>query len=192
MNLQDLVNIDFRLLPDEILNAIYTEAHKERSKRRESCKKTVRAVAVIQNRTHSIKSGHRIKCLPTLLADDWSQLYPESSGEKKYYVYAHVEPSKGGFQAGEVNFQGVPFYIGKGVGDRAYNLQRNEGHGAELRRLLKSGKQPNQIVVVLMDSLTESQALCIESKLIYFFGTRFDSQKNGVLVNLAKPPTPYD
>lgn len=192
MNFHDLLNIDFRLLPDEILNAIYTESHKERSKRRDSCQK-IAAVknCILQNRSHSIKSKHRTKCLEELLSDDWSSLYPESNGDSKYYVYAHVDRCKGGFKAGGIEFGGIPFYIGKGEGRRAFDLKRNEGHGAELRRILNSGRQPGDIVNVLIDGLTESHALCIESKLIHFFGTRFDSQKNGVLVNLSKPLTPY-
>jgi hypothetical protein len=190
MKLQSAAGCDFTKLPDEVLRLIYLQAITEIDRRRMSVKKTTHSTVKLLNRTHSIRSPHRAKQLPLIVAEDWNRIYPATNSEKKFYVYAHVEPIKGGFKIGEFDFKGLPFYIGKGAGARAFDLKRNEGHGAELRRLIASGRSSKDIVVMLADGLTESEALCLEAKLIYFFGTRYDGKKNGVLVNLTKPPTP--
>lgn len=128
---------------------------------------------------------------------EWDALYPQSGGEAKYYVYAHVHPDlccmevkdEAGLFVG-YRIDGVPFYIGKGCGDRAYDLSRNEGHGVELRGLKKAGVRPNDIVKIIAENLTESEALKLESKLIYFFGTRYEKGIDGLLVNLDIPRRP--
>ena len=40
-------------------------------------------------------------------------------------------------------------------------------------------------------NLTETEALEMESKLIYFFGTKFELERKGILVNLSFPPRPH-
>lgn len=192
MRVQELLSLDFTKLPDEIIDAIYAESHKEKSRRRRSRISTQSRTFKLLNRCHPIHSKHRQKVLKDLITDDWSSVYRAGESEKKFYVYAHVEKCKGGLRIDGIDFGGVPFYIGKGTGDRAYDLKRNEGHGAELRRLLSNGGKPDEIVRLIWTDLSEHEALCLEAKLIYFFGTRFDNDKNGVLVNLSKPATPYD
>lgn len=126
---------------------------------------------------------------------DWSHLFSGSS-ERKFYVYAHIKPC-----GLSINFNkdqhgidlrcgGVPFYIGKGCGDRAFDLKRNEGHGKVLAQLKRNGVKPEQIVRIVEECLTEAEALELESKLIYFFGTKFESGRYGCLVNLEIPNRP--
>lgn len=127
-----------------------------------------------------------------MIAADWSSVYPECDGEAKFYVYAHVYPygnhikHDGKFK---LNLPGMPFYIGKGVGDRAWDLKRNEGHGVALRELRARGFGKEKIVHLLAEGLTESKAFEIEAKLISFFGTKFQSERKGVLLNLDMPKT---
>lgn len=133
-----------------------------------------------------------------LFHKEWDILYPcDDSNDKRFYVYAHVKPTVGCIQVKTnesdwtgIRINGIPFYIGKGCGDRAYDLNRNQGHGQEIKNLLKSGEKKEKIVCILADGLTEIEALKIESKLIYFFGTRYDENGMGILVNLDKPIYP--
>ncbi len=131
--------------------------------------------------------------LPPLLAQDWSYLFSGGDAEPNYYVYAHVDPDVGPFSCPKIaggSYKGIPFYIGKGTGKRAYDMKRNEGHGVALRQILASGKTAEDIVRIKFSGLTESKALEIESKLIYFFGTRFQNRQFGMLLNLDTPPIP--
>ena len=73
----------------------------------------------------------------------------------------------------------LPFYVGKGVGDRAYNINRNESHHKKRQFIEKSGKSIQ--IKILKDGLTESEALMMESKLIDIFGL---VSFGGWLVNL--------
>jgi hypothetical protein len=90
-----------------------------------------------------------------------------------------------------ITLPGVPFYVGKGCGQRAWDLKRNEGHGVELRQLLAKQHTPEQIVHLIRENLTERAALEIESKLVYFFGTKFERTRQGMLVNLDIPKRPF-
>jgi len=71
-------------------------------------------------------------------------------------------------------------------------LKRNQGHGIELNQLLNRGNTPEQIVCIIKDGLSEAEALEIESKLIYFFGTKFERHRRGILVNLDMPSRPFE
>lgn len=103
-----------------------------------------------------------------------------------YYVYAHCEPNKIAIGkdgitswAATLGLDLIPFYIGKGVGNRGYELNRNETHRKVRQRLKDFG---NDIQVrIIKDKLTELEALCLESKLIDIFGL---IGKGGRLVNL--------
>jgi len=126
-----------------------------------------------------------------LVKQDWTHLFPNKDESRKYYVYAHV-----GIKNGYISLPKeygaqlqMPFYIGKGTGNRAFDLKRNQGHGAKIRQLLKKGRTPEKIVHIIKDGLTESEALALESQLIYFFGTIYH-HKAGVLVNLDLPEIP--
>ena len=103
-----------------------------------------------------------------------------------YYVYAHCEPKKIAIGkdgvttwAATLGLDLIPFYIGKGVGSRAYDLNRNETH-RKVRQRLKEFSNDVQVRII-KDGLTELEALCLESKFIDIFGLM---GKGGRLVNL--------
>ena len=119
---------------------------------------------------------------------DISDLYSDLNLDPtpSYYVYAHCEPNKIAIGKDGVTswlatmgVDLIPFYIGKGIGDRAYDLNRNETH-RKVRQRLKEFKQDAQVRII-KDGLTELEALCLESKLIDIFGLM---GKGGRLVNL--------
>lgn len=138
--------------------------------------------------------GSAARYLPALWDQDWSSVFPESEVDDgcRFYVYAHVDPEGPCVVADERcggNFGGMPFYIGKGSGRRAYDLKRNQAHGKRIKRVLDAGFQPEHIVKIIADGLTSQKALEIESKLILLFRTEYDTPR-GRLVNLDVPPRP--
>lgn len=104
-----------------------------------------------------------------------------------YYVYAHcdldanIAIGKNGVStfAATLGMAKLPFYIGKGTGSRAYNLNRNESHRKVRQRLQKFNKDIE--VSIFKNNLTELEALMLESKLIDMFGL---TSVGGRLVNL--------
>ena len=137
--------------------------------------------------THiSINPSLRAKYLPTLLAQDWTYLFGECDNTKKYYVYYHVDPSKMGISLPESAGGTIPypFYVGKGNGNRAYDLNRNQGHGIKLKQLKDANIPDKKIVIIAQSGLSELEAYCLESKLIYFFGTLYEKGRRGCLYNL--------
>lgn len=131
---------------------------------------------------------HRVKYLPSLIAQDWSHLFQSYSDDsKEFYVYAHVAPHERIFVAREEvggNYKGNPFYIGKGKGNRAWCMKRNQGHGKKLRDTLSRGFSPEDVVKIVFDGLSERKAMELESKLVYFFGTIYERDKGSSLYNL--------
>lgn len=146
----------------------------------------------IQGATFLQHPRTRIRFIPHILKQDWLGLFSSTDTDRKYYVYAHCDPeSKFILLPKEIGGTSrYPFYIGKGTKDRAYNLKRNEGHGVKLRSLITKGFENKDIVKIIKDNLTEVEALELESKLIYFFGTIFEKDKHGILVNLDIPAAP--
>lgn len=140
------------------------------------------------------KLKNRIKYWPPLLCQDWSCIYPRDSDFGEHYVYAHVDPRTWGHSLGKgfgPDLKGTPFYIGKGVAGRAYDLKRNQGHGRRISELKDYGFDDSDIVVIMFDGLSDGRALEIESKLIHFYGTIYEGKKaKGVLLNLDIPRTP--
>jgi len=131
--------------------------------------------------------------LLSLLVQDWSQLYPRNTDRGEYYVYAHIDPRQKIFIAPQEaggNYKGRPFYIGKGIDNRAFDLKRNQGHGKIIRELLNDGYNSSNIVKIIFSELSEQKALEIESKLIYYFGISYSKKRRGWLINLTEPPIP--
>lgn len=81
----------------------------------------------------------------------------------EYYVYAHY-----------VTGESLPFYIGKGKGNRAYDLK---GRSKFWNRKAKNGFT----VKFIRTNLTEETSLLLETKMILFYGRR--DSGTGCLVN---------
>ncbi len=93
-----------------------------------------------------------------------------------FYVYALKDPRTSPAR---------PFYIGKGTGSRAYDHLIRPDKTRKYHRIqeiIDAGRKP--MVEVLVDNLTEMQALRIEAELIAAFGT-VDS--GGILTNTVVP-----
>jgi uncharacterized protein len=93
-----------------------------------------------------------------------------------YYVYALKDPTRS---------PAVPFYVGKGTGTRAYDHLGEADQSRRGRRIdaiRASGHEP--LVVLLIEELTEIQAIKIEAELISAFGTE---DTGGILTNAVIP-----
>lgn len=91
---------------------------------------------------------------------------------KIYYVYLHRHPATN-----------APFYVGKGVDARAWNmLNRHPDHTAMLYKLLQEGHPPGSWVSLVKWGLTEFEALKLESQL-----QRDLTKQNVDLINRTRP-----
>ena len=96
--------------------------------------------------------------------------------ENGYYVYARKDPRLS---------PALPFYIGKGVGTRAYDhLVRPDdtAKGHRIQEIRDSGK--NVVVTKLVEDLSETQALRLEAELVAAFGVE---SAGGILTNAVLP-----
>ena len=108
---------------------------------------------------------------------DISYLYEDLNLDTRplYYVYCHCNPlkplipkrGKPAF-AGALGLISTPFYVGKGINDRAYNLNRSETHRKVKQKIIERGSEPE--VKIIKQGLTELDAYCYESKLFDIFG----------------------
>jgi len=131
----------------------------------------------------------QLLAIQKIYATDISHIYRDEieDSSREYYVYAHCDSSKN-IIAGKgakttftatLGMQHPPFYIGKGKGDRAYNIKRNGYHQKVNNKLSGFNKQVE--VCILVERLTSNEALAIESKLIDIFDLQ---SRGGTLVNL--------
>ena len=93
-----------------------------------------------------------------------------------FYVYAIKDPR---------SKQPKPFYVGKGTGSRAYDHLVSPDATRKykkIKEILDAGKKP--IIDILVDDLTEAQALKIEAEMIAAFGTE---ETGGILTNAVIP-----
>jgi len=98
-----------------------------------------------------------------------------------FYVYAWCDPSiPGSFEFGEYQFSFLPFYIGKGKGYRASELNcRNGLCKNKLLSLISLGLKP--IIVKIFETKMEEEAFKLEKDLIKLLG-RLDIG-TGILAN---------
>lgn len=93
-----------------------------------------------------------------------------------YYVYALKDPRRS---------PAKPFYVGKGTGSRAYDhLARPDKTRKSVRieEIKRTGLKP--LVDILVDNLSEHDALRLEAELISAFGTE---ETGGLLTNAIVP-----
>lgn len=93
-----------------------------------------------------------------------------------FYVYALKDPRTS---------PALPFYIGKGAGSRAFDHLVTPDATlkyARIKEILDAGARP--IVDILIEDLTEAQALRLEAELIAAFGT---IESGGLLTNAIVP-----
>ena len=93
-----------------------------------------------------------------------------------YYVYALKDPT---------STPARPFYIGKGTGTRAHDHLTNADGSRRWQRIEQiraAGREP--IVTLLVEEISETQALKIEAELISAFGT---VDTGGILTNSVVP-----
>lgn len=144
----------------------------------------------LKNNTNNFKNikQEKFEACVKIMNTDISGLYSNIKLDDRpiYYVYAHCMPNKIAVKkdgittwAATIGFNHVPFYIGKGTGQRAYELKRNETH-RKVKQKLQTFEQ-NIEIEIIKEGLTELEALCMESKLIDIFGIM---GKSGRLVNL--------
>jgi hypothetical protein len=115
-----------------------------------------------------------------------------------YYVYFHCDPTKKLdvrknlkhlILAQHFGLKNEPFYVGKGKGGRAYELDRNDGHRKIRSKLIKQGKDVEPIIAKA--DLLEMDALAIEAKIIDILGLKAFSE-HGLLVNLDEGVKPVE
>lgn len=148
----------------------------------------ITSLRVALNGSAKEQKAKRFDACCRIVETDIKDLYVDLSLDPAplYYVYAHCDDSriaigKDGVTswAATLGLAHRPFYVGKGTGDRAYNLNRNETHRKVRQRLTEFNTEIK--VEIIKDNLTELDALCLESKLIDIFGV---IGKGGKLVNL--------
>lgn len=96
--------------------------------------------------------------------------------ENFFYVYALKDPRSS---------PALPFYIGKGAGSRAFDhlVQPDATRKYQkIQEIISSGHKP--LVDILVEDLTENQALRIEAELVAAFGTL---DTGGPLTNAVVP-----
>lgn len=96
--------------------------------------------------------------------------------ETSFYVYALKDPRRS---------PALPFYVGKGTGVRAYDhLARPDAtrKGAMIREIIEAGY--SVLVTLLVENVSELQAVRLEAELISAFGT---VDTGGLLTNSVVP-----
>lgn len=136
-----------------------------------------------------VHADHGIDMLEQIMSCDLSSVYVDRGGPRDYYVYAQCDPTKTlnprdikhFLLASRLKLRNEPFYVGKGCGGRASQMDRNSFQRKVLAQIAAKGHSPESVVVA--KDLAESAALALEAKLIDILGLRTLSQ-NGLLTNI--------
>jgi hypothetical protein len=209
-SLKWLANLDLKQVPSEALCAIEAAVSEEKRRRlsgsrganlyrrRDIDKQKLRvdySHTITNDLAEDALEDAWVQHFNAIMSDDWSKHFVDTGGPNDYYVYLHFDPRvdrRIHLSSSEcfISIQGEPFYVGKGIDLRAYDLKRNDGHGVILRQLRAEGYMAGDVVRIVASGLTEAKSLEIESKLIHFFGSRYDKSNTGPLVNLAQTAGP--
>ena len=96
----------------------------------------------------------------------------------RYYVYVYIDPR---------NFE--EFYYGKGTGSRSHAHLSDEGDSekvARIKAIRKEGLEP--IIRIIARGLTSSEALMVETALIWKLGRTLTNVASGQFVSRFRPP----
>jgi hypothetical protein len=133
-----------------------------------------------------------------MINNDWDVLYKELDTKRDYYVYIHSDISMQSMYVktslGNYFFNGVPFYVGKGIGNRLNELSgRGKFHIEKYKKIMGLEEKDRQRAIYkIAENLTEREALILESKLITYFGCvnqinpkelHFTGRNGGLLIN---------
>lgn len=146
------------------------------------------AAGSLRPKSEKQEQRERFLAATSIWESDIAAVYSEMemSSDRKFYVYVHCDSAKP-IRAGvnpvstflaSLGVPWLPFYVGKGTGDRAFDLNRNGLHRKMKQRILECGSAV--VPVVVKNDLTELEALVYESKLIDILGV---SGKSGRLAN---------
>lgn len=124
----------------------------------------------------------------------YNQKYPNLSENNQddlnYYVYVHCDPLRKlsvkrdireFLLASKYGVTHMPIYVGKGIGNHCFDLNRNDSHRKIRTTLLN--KNTDLMVIKVKDNLSEQEALFEEQKLISFLGLKA-LNNTGLLTNL--------
>jgi hypothetical protein len=156
------------------------------------CERRIRSqIGLLKNTKFGSKAEikqRRFDCCDKIYKTNIDDIYKDIKLDSNqiYYVYAHCEPNKIAIGkdgitswAATLGLDLIPFYIGKGTGNRAYDLNRNGTH-RKVRQKFQNFKKDIEVRII-EDNVSELEALCLESKLLDIFGL---NGKGGRLVNL--------
>lgn len=106
--------------------------------------------------------------------------------DRRFYVYVYLDPTKPGkYKYHNYLFNYIPFYVGKGHGDRiSRSLSDFRSNSFKYRKIKKLNKYKlKPIVLKYKENLTEGEAFDLEIDMIRTIGRR--NLKTGSLVNLT-------
>lgn len=147
------------------------------------------------NNKHAI---HQIlPIIEGMLDTDITSLY-NGDPNRNFYVYAHMDPTKilnvknikHFVLASRYGLREVPFYIGKGTGNRWLDFGRNDSHRKKRGALIKNGLDIKP--VKLAENLTEAESFSLEAKLVDILGLISLNPSSGMLVNLDEGFSPKE